>query len=387
MTHAAEQWTSMDGDHRLQFAQEISAKHQLTIISSDDTLAESKSLLPYLYFLKEAIERHQNLTVVIKQSHDSEGVEWFWIDIPVNSQIVRIGFPRKRIGVQPPQALIIVLMAGLILTLITAIVLTRRLTIPFERLYHAAHDIGKGHWPEPIKEEGPTELRVLVNTFNRMNKQVKGLLANRTTLLAGIAHDLRTPLTQIQLALEMLPKSGGDPELMESIKSDLDSINHLISESLSIGLELAEEEKDDFDIATELIAIMKQYPKNKINLTHPKNKHCMLKIQVLALRRIINNLIENAIRYGKNEQIDIYYECNSNRTIIKIKDRGFGIPADQIEAVFQPFYRLEQSRGTGTGGSGLGLAIVRQLADSHNWIIELKTRKGGGTTAHLTLNN
>ena len=385
MTHSAERWSLLDADTRPQFAKEMLAKHQLIIQPAEETLELSNSLLPYLYFLELAIQKHQGSGIYLKQSRDKQGIGWFWVDIPINDQIIRIGFQRDRIGVQPPFALMLVMLAGLFLTLITAVVLTRRLTIPVEQLYRAAHDIGKGNWPEPIKEDGPEELKTLARTFNRMNKQVKELLANRTTLLAGIAHDLRTPLTQIQLALEMLPENGGDPELMESIKNDLDRINHLISESLSIGTELAEEEEEQVDIVEELEIIIQNHQQYKVLINWLREQPCLCKLQALAFKRVINNLLENAIRYGNNKPVDVSYKCERESITIIIEDRGAGIPKKKVEEVFLPFYRLEQSRGSGTGGSGLGLAIVKQLSDSHGWTVELNPRDGGGTTAVLII--
>ena len=385
MTHSAERWSLIDTNTRPQFAKDMFSDHQLIIKPVDEALLQSNSLLPYLYFLEHAIQKQQGAGVYLKQSLDEQGVEWFWVDIPSNDQLVRIGFQRDRIGVEPPFALMLVMLGGFFLTLITAVVLTRRLTIPVEYLYYAARDIGKGHWPEPVKESGPEELKTLARTFNRMNKQVKELLANRTTLLAGIAHDLRTPLTQIQLALEMLPDHGGDPELMESIKSDLDRINHLISASLSIGTELAEEEEENIDIADELEIIIHNHQKNNIAINWLREQPCVFKLQALAFRRIINNLLENAIRYGNDKPVGVTYKCGEQSITVVIEDRGAGIPREKVEEVFRPFYRLEQSRGSGTGGSGLGLAIVKQLSDSHGWVVELNARDGGGTTAVLII--
>lgn len=382
MTHSAERWSMIDADKRPLFAKEMQAKHQLVIKQVEQPLKKSHSLLPYLYFLKQAMNKHQAMHIELLHSLDKNGLEWFWVDIPINKQVVRIGFQRNRIGVQPPFALMLVLLAGLILMLITSVVLTRRLTIPVERLYLAAHDIGKGNWPDPIKEEGPEELITLAQTFNRMSIQVKELLANRTTLLVGIAHDLRTPLAQIQLALEMLPEDGGDTELMESIRNDLDRINQLISESLSIGTELAEEEDEEkIDITEELEVIIHNHQQNNALINLSQGNQCFVKTHALAFRRVINNLLENAIRYGNNKAVDVSYECNNKNFMIKIEDKGSGIPEKQVEAVFRPFYRLEHSRGSGTGGSGLGLAIVKQLSDSHGWSVDLQARNGGGTTA------
>ncbi|SHN93745.1 hypothetical protein BHECKSOX_961, partial [Bathymodiolus heckerae thiotrophic gill symbiont] len=118
---------------------------------------------------------------------------------------IRFGFSRSRIGINPPAAFFITLIIGALLTTVTAVFLTKRLIKPIDRLYKASRSIGKGNWPDQVEEDGPKEFVVLTRQFNKMNLQVQGLLSNRTTLLAGIAHDLRTPLTQINLALSMLP--------------------------------------------------------------------------------------------------------------------------------------------------------------------------------------
>ena len=218
-----------------------------------------------------------------------------------------------------------------------------------------------------------------------MSIQVKELLSNRTTLLAGIAHDLRTPLTQIQLALSMLPNDGGDTELMESIHNDLDNINHLISETLSISLGLEEQNATPIDINKELDDIINNIKKHDVSIEWSPGNSCILTLQALALRRIINNLLENAIRYGDGKPVSVDYECNDEMVIVQIIDSGSGIPPEKIEAVFRPFYRLESSRGSSTGGSGLGLAIVKQLADANGWEIQLIPRPEGGTKAVLKL--
>jgi two-component system osmolarity sensor histidine kinase EnvZ len=264
ITHAAETWHSLPANNQKVFSDRMFNKHELLISSSTEKLDDSTSLLPYLYFLETSLNKELGIKIQIKQTLGKDEQDWFWVDIPISDITVRFGFPRSRIGVNPPIAFFLLLTIGIFLTIVTAALLTQRLTIPIDRLYQAAQAMGKGHWPEPIKVDGPEELAVLTREFNRMNIQVKELLSNRTTLLAGIAHDLRTPLTQIL-------------------------------------------------------------------------------------------------------------------------DEGPGIPVEQSEAVFRPFYRLEKSRGSGTGGSGLGLAIVKQLADANKWAALLKPRNGGGTIAELVI--
>lgn len=387
MSHAAEHWSHLTIEERQSFSGALKQKHNLVITSTDKPLPASISLLPYLQFLENSLTNHQGQRILLKSSVDEEGAEWIWADILVTDQMVRIGFERSRIAIQPPIALLILLVAGLYITFITAVILARRLTIPVERLYRAAQLIGKGQWPESIQEDGPEELVVLTRTFNKMNMQVKELLANRTTLLAGIAHDLRTPLTQIQLALEMLPNNGGNPELMESIRDDLDAINNLIGESLSISLELAEEKSEMTDVTQLVDNVVNHCRLNGANIQWSSKKHCERMLHPLALNRILTNLLDNAIRYGEGKPVHVQSECTKELLVIQIKDQGPGIPNEEREAVFRPFYRLEKSRNSKTGGSGLGLAIVRQLANANGWKVQLLELTEGGTNAMLTISS
>ncbi len=385
MTHAAEHWQALAPDSRPAFVAKMQNQHALLMTNTDEPLELSSSRLPYLHLLQHSLEQQTGHDIPIKQSSTDNGDKWFWADIPVTETIVRFGFARSRIGVNPPIAFILLATIGLSLTVITAVKLTRRLTGPIERLSRAVQAVGKGQWPAPIRIEGPEEFAVLSREFNRMNTQVRALLSNRTTLLAGIAHDLRTPLTQIQLALSMLPKQGGDPKLMESIQQDLDSINHLIDETLSISLELEEGEASLTDIGQELKTIINNIQTNGVEIRLVEGKPCHQLLRPLALRRIITNLLVNAVRYGDNKPISACYHCNRKEIIIEITDQGPGIPPEFIEAVFQPFYRLEKSRGSKTGVSGLGLAIVQQLADANNWDVKLLPGAGQGTRAVLTI--
>jgi len=385
ITHAAETWHNLPAGDRLKFGERMFSKHELLISNKKNKLPASTSLLPYLFFLETSLNKELGTTIHIKQTPGEDGQDWFWVDIPISGALIRFGFPYSRIGVNPPTAFFLLLIIGSFLTIITATLLTQRLTVPIERLYQASKKMGKGHWPEPIKIDGPEELAVLTREFNRMNIQVKELLSNRTTLLAGIAHDLRTPLTQIQLALAMLPNKGGDAELMNSIHDDLSIINRLIGETLSISMELEEEQDAPTDIGQEIEKLINTIQTNGVEINwSPTQTPCQV-LHPLALRRILTNFLVNAIRYGDKKPVTITYLCDEENITIQIMDEGPGIPDEHSEAIFRPFYRLEKSRGSGTGGSGLGLAIVKQLADANKWSVQLKSRSGGGTIAELTI--
>ena len=387
--HAAERWGELKHDQRVYFSQQMLNKHDLVLTDDDSNISPSSTMLPYISLLKNSINQQLDGNINIKENIDKSGETWFWVDIPTKNNTVRIGFSRSRIGVNPPMAFFIILITGFLLILLTSIHLTKKLSRPIDALYEASRSIGKGNWPEPIKENGPTEFVELTKQFNKMNAQVQALLTNRTVLLSGIAHDLRTPLTQITLALSMLPKDKNSDKLINSIEQDLNTINNLISEALSIGTELTKEDESPSIPAEELNVVINSITTNKTKIVvkdlSPKN--CTPVLYPMAFRRIITNFLTNAIRYGNSGLITIILSCDDEKTTVQIKDNGPGVPEEFTDKVFQPFYRLEKSRNTQTGGSGLGLAIVQQLADKYGWQVSLKPRKNTGTNAILTINN
>ncbi|MCW9023251.1 MAG: ATP-binding protein [Gammaproteobacteria bacterium] len=385
ISHAAETWKNMPPVERKLFEEKMRIKHSLVLTSADTSLPESTSILPYLFFLETSLKKKLGKEIHLMTSLDEKGEDWFWADVPIQKEVLRFGFSRSRIGVKPSTALFVLLMAGFCLTFFTASLLTSRLTVTIERLYQAAQLIGKGQWPDPVKEEGPEELVVLAREFNRMNIQVRELLSNRTTLLAGISHDLRTPLTQIQLALAMLPNNGGDTQLMNGIHRDLESVNKLIGQALQVNLELDKPEKEPVQIAELLDHIIEGARHGNQVIEWSSDKSCRFILNPLAFQRTVTNLLENAIRYSEGKPVSVDCNCDENSLTIQVLDRGPGIPPEQREEVFLPFFRLEKSRSSATGGSGLGLAIVRQLADTNGWTVELLERDGGGTCARLTI--
>ena len=213
-----------------------------------------------------------------------------------------------------------------------------------------------------------------------MGEQVEELLANRTTLLAGISHDLRSPLARIQLALGMLSEKP-DKTLVERVLRDVVGMNDLIARCLEVSRDFAEKESVELDLCDLLAEVALEFTHAGAEIRGHKGPDCRLRVRPLALKRILANLVDNAQRYGAGQPIDIEYHIADGRVDICVLDRGPGIPESEREAVFRPFHRLEPSRSSRTGGSGLGLAIVRQLATANGWTVELAARPGGGTAA------
>jgi two-component system osmolarity sensor histidine kinase EnvZ len=293
-----------------------------------------------------------------------------------------VGFPASRVAVQPSLALLIILTVGAAVILVTAAGLARWLIGPLSRLANASERIGQGRRPEPLPESGPTELAALARAFNRMAEQVEELLANRTTLLAGISHDLRTPLSRLRLALGMLSEKP-EPDLVERLMRDVDGMNTLIARCLEVSRDFSEQDAAEVDLCDLLAEVAAEFAAAGATVRGRHGPQCRLRVRPLALKRILSNLVDNAVRYGGGQPVEIEYDIAVDRVAIRVLDRCPGIPEAEREAVFRPFYRLDPSRSACTGGSGLGLAIVRQLARANGWSVELTARPGGGTVACL----
>jgi two-component system osmolarity sensor histidine kinase EnvZ len=302
-----------------------------------------------------------------------------WLDIPLGGHDLRVGFYPDRYAVQPPLAAIAVIALGTFLSLLTALLLVRHITVPLALAAQAARQVGAGELPEPLPETGPAELAELARRFNTMAAEVRTLLDNRTTLLAGISHDLRTPMTRLQLNLEML-RDAPSPARIDRAVADLADMNQLITGYLALARSTQAEARLRFDLA----GLLEEVAADS-GLRWSGAAPCEITAGRLALRQIVANLIENALRYAGDTPVELALECSDTQARVIVRDSGPGIPDDQLEKVFRPFYRLEASRSQATGGTGLGLAIVRQLAETNGWKVGLHNRPQGGLEAVLEI--
>jgi two-component system osmolarity sensor histidine kinase EnvZ len=387
MIHSAQSWRALPTDDRAAYAAHLHEQHRLAIRATPPATEDFVRYLPYFHFLEAALSSRTGETIRLGRAREGDTV-WYWTSVPIRSNDgrmdrVTVGFPANRVAVQPSAALLIILLVGAVVTLATSARMAHWLIRPLERLAVATQHIGKGRRPMPLPETGPTELAMLAREFNRMGEQVEELLANRTTLLAGISHDLRSPLARIQLALGMLSEKP-DADLLERVMRDVENMNQLIARCLEVGRDFSEQESVELNLCDLLQEVVREYAAGA-EIRGRSGPDCPLRVKPLALKRILSNLIENAARYGDGQPIDIEYDIFTDVVEIRIMDRGPGIPESEREAVFQPFRRLDPSRSSRTGGSGLGLAIVHQIALSNGWTVTLDARPGGGTIARVRL--
>jgi len=382
MVLSAQTWVELPPQTRPDFELELARQHNLWLITSKTSLPDYDHYSPYMMLLEQALEARTGMVTRTKMTEF--GKTWFWVEFSSGEDHISIGFPQDRLGVQSPLALLLIAVATIILTLMTAIILARRITRPLQNLAEAARHVGMGNTPETLTEDGVQELAELAHTFNNMAQQVQALLANRTTLLAGISHDLRTPLARMRLAVEMLPENA-DPKIITRLKNDVEEMNRLIGEFLAFSRGLEKETLQNTDLNQLLQELVDNVATEGVTVQWQSQGVCVRPVGQMALRRIISNLLSNAVRYGGGMVVELVCECAESESVVRVFDHGPGIPPEETENVFRPFYRIESSRSTVTGGSGLGLAIAKQLADVNGWNIALLPRAGGGTEARLAI--
>jgi two-component system osmolarity sensor histidine kinase EnvZ len=373
---SAQTWVELPPETRAAFERELARRHGLRLTTIDVGATADAPRFAFRKQIEAALGRRMGDAVELRGVPESAAA---WLDIPVGGHDLRVGFFPDRYAVKPPLAAIAVIVLGTLLSLLTALFLVRRITVPLARASRAASQVGAGELPEPLPETGPAELAELARRFNIMAAEVRALLDNRTTLLAGISHDLRTPMTRLQLNLEML-RDDPNPARIDRAMSDLADMNKLITGYLELARTTQPQQKTRFDLAGLLEEVAAD-----TNLPWPGAAPCEVEAGRLAVRQIVTNLVQNAQRYGGGTPVDLVLECAGERAWVIVRDTGTGIPDDQLEKVFRPFYRLEASRSQATGGTGLGLAIVRQLAETNGLKVMLRNRAAGGLEAVLEI--
>lgn len=379
---SSQTWVSLPTQERALFEQKMAQQHALFISSHDISTQVLNQFYPFIPRLEKALKRHTGQQVIIKRERKNETL--FWFDLYYAKQKVTIGFYHDRPGPRPPIALTGIFTTAALLVIVTTLLLVRRITFPIKRLSNATNLFGQGKFSTRIPETGPRELSSLAQNFNRMAKEIAQLMENRAVLFGGISHDLRTPITRMQVALELLDEEQ-DAVLIESLKNDLKEMELLIQQSLEFVKGLEKHQVIEVNLDKVVNNMIDDYRKRDLFIQLIAEPCGMCKIDTQAFRRVLINLLDNAFRYGENSTVTLSYSKDKHGLIVHVLDEGPGIPIEKIEAVFLPFYRLENSRNKKTGGSGLGLAIVKQLCDAHGWKIELISEKNCGVKVSINI--
>ena len=362
---SAQTWVELLPDARPYFELELAQSHDLIIGAEPRQLEVATLAQPYLSLVQEQLSERLNEPVVLL-----EGDELIWLDVTMGGHQLQIGFSPQRRDIQPLSIGIIIFGLGAAIVFLTSLFIVQRITRPLVQAAESVETFRGGENFEPLPEKGPRELVSLARNFNTMAREISALLSNRTTLLAGISHDLRTPLTRMRLALELLP-ANVDPKLVERFERNLENMDALIGDTLRFARGTSEAQQL-VTLAPFVLDVVESYD-TSIPLDASAATDLQLPLAAGALKRVLTNLISNALQHGGSVKV-----CLDGGDIHVI-DNGPGIPDEYKEQVFQPFFRLDSSRSSVTGGSGLGLAIVQQLCQAHGWRVTIKDSALQGT--------
>ncbi|MBO6948787.1 MAG: HAMP domain-containing protein [Rhodospirillales bacterium] len=301
------------------------------------------------------------------------------IKVQLADAVLRIETTRKRLFSSTTYVFVIWMVGTSLILFAVAMIFMRNQVKPIRRLATAADDFGKGRTIETFKLEGATEVRQAASAFLAMRDRIRRQIAQRTDMLSGVSHDLRTPLTRMKLQLEM----SGSGDDAQALNDDVAEMERMLEGYLAFARGEGGETPEPTDLSKLLQDVAEQARRRDARIDLHTEGRIDVTIRPNGFRRCITNLVENAMRYA--EHISIRAGVRGEGVEIVIDDDGPGIPEQQRTEVFRPFYRLEQSRNPGTGGVGLGLSIARDAIQGHGGEIRLEESPMGGLRVWIRL--
>ena len=316
------------------------------------------------------------------------GSENYWFDtvtyielvdlrIQTENEIIQIFFPKDKIAPSSVRVFVLWLTVPSLLLIFIAIIFLKNQTRPLVKLSKAAERFGKGEIIDDLRPSGALEIRKATYEFDRMMKRINKHLAQRSEMLSGISHDLRTPLTRLKLQLAMMDKK----DLAKKMTTDIDEMEKMLNDYLQYAKSQSEESSSKIDINLMVNEILRNFDKNKFELT--TGQTIIIEGRRNLIKRCIQNIIDNGLSYGKKILIEIKKTVNG--VVIIIEDNGPGIPKHEYLNVFKPFYRVDKSRGLNKSGVGLGLSIAQDIVKSHGGNISLSESRFKGLLVKISL--
>ena len=314
----------------------------------------------------------------------------FWIDtsrytdyidirVAYNGGVMRTLSPASHVYATNSHIFLVWMVGTSLVLVVVAILFLRNQIRPIERLAEAAESFGMGRDVPSFRPRGASEVRRAAEAFLDMRNRIERQIAQRTAMLAGVSHDLRTPLTRMRLELAMM---GDDPQVQE-MRRDIDEMQRMLDDYLEFARGHRGEATEETDLGELLRETCNDWQRKGCNVTVTVQGDLRVPLRRSAFKRCLANLVGNACKYGDTVWITGFRDMSDPGADIEIvvDDDGPGIPDDQLEEVFRPFYRLDDSRNLDEGGSGLGLAIARDIARGHGGEITLSRSPAGGLRA------
>ena len=309
--------------------------------------------------------------------------EDFVIRTDVRGGVLDILVPRDRVTIGQPHLFIAWMTGSSLLLIAIAVLFLRGQVRPIEKLARAAEAFGKGRAVPDFKPYGATEVRRAAQAFITMRERIERHVSQRTEMLAGVSHDLKTPLTRMKLALAMMPANDDN----EALNADIAEMEHMLDEYLAFARGEGGEDSQRTDLAALVrdtadgIARARRAGAEWLRVTAPGSD--LVSVKPASLKRCLSNLIDNALKHGRH--VNVTLTRDTRLVEITVEDDGPGIPEARHEEAFRPCHRLDEGRNLQTGGSGLGLAIARDVARAHGGDIFLGSSPLGGLRATIRL--
>ena len=278
--------------------------------------------------------------------------------------VLQIFFPKERIQTSSIRIFVLWITLPAILLIFIAIIFLKNQTRPIINLAKAAQKFGKGEFVDEFRPSGALEIRQAAYEFDRMRRRISRHLKQRSEMLSGISHDLRTPLTRLKLQLAFL----NDKKISKQMSEDIDEMEKMLNEYLQFISSGYSEKSEDFNITQLIEEVIDKYENANISKELAARVHMNGRKDLI--KRCINNLINNSLKYAN--KINIYLSKRNNSIIVNIDDDGPGIPKEEYDNVFKPFYKIDKSRGDSKSSVGLGLSIASDIVKSHGGNILLE---------------
>lgn len=369
-------------NRRLALLSELSGREGVRVYAAD-FLEDIEPLPqdPFINLIAQKIrERLGDETIITVNHYDIPGL---WISFNVGQDDFWVVIPKIQVDRPFPWHWLGWAAVVGLLSLLGAYIIAARINRPLNLLVHAAERLRNGEPAPKLPEDSVEELREVSRTFNEMAESLVRLDAERTLLLAGVSHDIRTPLARLRLAVEMLSGGTGD-SMKQGMIEDISDMDNIIHQFLDFVRGVEGEPTKMVDINELLRSLAERQARAGRNLKLNLTATYYIPLRPLAMQRLLDNLVGNAYAYAKGE-VEVTSKITADKIIISVLDNGPGIPPEHAERLLRPFERMDSARNKNEGGSGLGLAICNRIAKLHRGSLELINRPQGGLEARLSL--
>ena len=299
------------------------------------------------------------------------------IKIKSGSETLEFLVPKEMVSASSVRLFVLWTTLPSIALIIIALIFLKNQTRPLVKLAKAAERFGKGDYVNDFRPSGAQEIRKAAYEFDRMAKRINRHLNQRSEMLSGISHDLRTPLTRLKLQLAMISQK----DLSKQMSKDIDEMEKMLNDYLQFAKTQSQETTVEINLKNLFDEISSNFNNKDLKISNFQN--ITLNGRPIALKRSFENIIQNGLTYGKKVFVEV--QKSSNRVLIITEDDGPGIPEDHYKNVFKPFFRLDKSRSLNKSGVGLGLAIVEDIINSHGGNIQLNKSKFNGLQVKISL--